>query len=381
MSKVFIGATGLYTPSESISNQELVSSFNQYVDAYNRRHAEAIESGSMSPMKHSDENFIEKASGIKNRYVMDKAGILDVEVMQPKLEKREDNQLSIQAQMGKLASEEALSKAGYDASTVDLVIVACSNMQRAYPAVAIELQAALGTSGFAYDMNVACSSATFGIQAAYAAIKAGTATRALVVSPEICTAHLNFTDRDSHFIFGDACTAVIIESGEKSTFDGAFEILDTKMMTQFSNNIRNNFGFLTKTDPGVLEAPEEIFSATNMFMQQGRRVFKDIIPMVSDLISDHLKENQIEISQLKRMWLHQANANINRLVVERLLGDQASTDDSFSPSILDEYANTSSPGCVIAFHQYRDDLAAGDIALLCSFGAGYSIGNLILQRV
>src|SRR3546814_17938618 len=94
---------------------------------------------------------------------------------------------------------------------VDAVLCAASNMQRPYPAMAVEIQAALGIDGFAFHMNVACSSATFGIQTAADYIRAGHARSVLVVNPEICSGHLNWRDRDSHFIFGDVATALLVE--------------------------------------------------------------------------------------------------------------------------------------------------------------------------
>ncbi|MEM8006873.1 hypothetical protein Q4R45_22200, partial [Morganella morganii subsp. sibonii] len=105
--------------------------------------------------------------------------------------------------------------------------------------------------GYGYDMNVACSSATFGIQAATTAIQTGQARAILMVNPEICTGHLNFRDRDSHFIFGDACTAVIVERADLAVSKHQFDIVSTRLLTQFSNNIRNNFGFLNRATRAV----------------------------------------------------------------------------------------------------------------------------------
>ena len=127
-------------------------------------------------------------------------------------------------------------------------VVACSNLQRPYPAIAVEVQAALGASGWGYDLNVACSSATFGIQAAVDCVAAGHARCAVVVSPEITSGHNNFELRDSHFIFGDACTAVVVEALEDRRNEHAFEILSTRLETVYSNNIRNNFGFLNSSE-------------------------------------------------------------------------------------------------------------------------------------
>ena len=87
-------------------------------------------------------------------------------------------------------------------------------------------------------MNVACSSATFGIQTAADYIRAGNARSVLVVSPEITSGHLNWRDRDSHFIFGDACTAIVVEAADTARGEHQFEILESKLKTKFSNNIR-----------------------------------------------------------------------------------------------------------------------------------------------
>lgn len=379
MNKVLITSTGLFTPEDSISNQELVDSYNTYVASYNAENTKQIESGECAALRESSVAFIEKASGIESRYVMNKSGILDVNVMQAMLPARSDDSLSLQAEMAVKASEQALAQAEISADQIDLIIVACSNMQRPYPAIAIEVQSALGAKGMAFDMNVACSSATFGLQSAYALIKAQQATNALVISPEICTAHLNFCDRDSHFIFGDACTAVLVQSEQTAKPGEGFEVIATKAMTEFSNNIRNNFGFLTKTDPDVIANPEKIFAKEYLFQQNGRKVFKEIVPAVSNFLLELLADNELSAEQIKRVWLHQANANINRLVAEKLFG--YTPDSAVAPSILNEFANTSSPGCVIAFHRYKDDFQSGEQGLLCSFGAGYSIGALLLRKL
>jgi len=158
---IFISGTGLYTPPESISNEELVASFNTFVDSYNTTHSEAIAAGRREPLQHSSVAFIEKASGIKSRYVMEKAGILDPERMCPRIPGRPDSEPSLQCDMSVAAINAALAQANKTPADVDAVIASCANFQRAYPAMAIEIQTALGIEGFAFDMSVACSAATF----------------------------------------------------------------------------------------------------------------------------------------------------------------------------------------------------------------------------
>ncbi len=370
MTQAVITATGLFTPPESIDNAALVASFNTWVDAENARHAEAIARGEREPLAHSSEAFILKASGIESRYVMEASGILDPARMRPRIEERDNATLSLQAEMGLAAASQALEQAAIRADQLDLIIVACSNLQRPYPAVAVELQAALGAGGYAFDMNVACSSATFAIDMATNAIRAGSLERVLVVNPEICWAHLAFRDRDSHFIFGDACTAVLLEADHLAREREHFTVLGTRLTTRFSNAIRNNFGFLNRLADSSAD--------DKLFVQEGRKVFKEVCPLVAELILEHLDSQSLTGESVTRLWLHQANRHMNDLIARRVLGREASEREA--PIILDRYANTSSAGSIIALHLHRDDLEEGDVGVVCSFGAGYSAGSVILRK-
>ena len=367
-----ISATGLFTPEDSITNDELVASFNAYVERFNADNADAIAAGEIEPLQPSSVEFIEKASGIKARHVMAKEPVLDPAIMAPRWPERPDEELSILAEIGVAACRQALERAGRDPADVDAVLCAASNMQRPYPAMAVEIQDALGIDGFGFDMNVACSSATFGIQTAADYIRAGNARSVLVVSPEITSGHLNWRDRDSHFIFGDVATAVLVEDKAIAPADH-WEILGTKLKTVFSNNIRNNFGFLNRAHPESADAPDKLF------VQEGRKVFKEVVPMVAGMIVEEAEKLGIDPQGLRRLWLHQANAGMNRLIAQRVLGHEANDDES--PTVLDTYGNTSSAGSIIAFDLHSRDLAAGDTGLICSFGAGYSAGTVFVRKV
>jgi beta-ketodecanoyl-[acyl-carrier-protein] synthase len=374
MTRIQISGTGLFTPKEVLTNDELVDSYNKFVDEFNLENKDRIASGDIEELQKSSSEFIEKASGVKSRYVQNKSGILDTKFMRPQLRERKEDELSNLAEMGVIAAKQAIENANIDIEKIDAVIVACSNLERPYPAIAIEIQNALNIEGFAFDMNVACSSATFGIQTIYDMIKSGSIRSALMVNPEICSGHLNFKDRDCHFIFGDVATAVVIEElKEVPNNSNSYEILSTKLYTQFSNNIRNNYGFLNSS------SPDGVGKSDKLFHQNGRQVFKEVVPKVASLIKEHLEKNDIEVSSIKAMYLHQANENMNRLISKYVLGQEASRD--FAPIVLDEYANTSSAGSIIAFHKHNNNLKKDDLAIICSFGAGYSIGNIIVRKV
>lgn len=381
MSEAVIRATGLWTPPHSISNEELVAAYNAYAERYNAEHADEIARGELEALTPSSAEFIEKASGIKSRYVVEKDGVLDISRMMPNIPERSNDELAILAEIGAHAARDALERAGRTPADIDGIIVAASNMQRAYPAVAIEIQMALGMEhGFGFDMNVACSSATFGMQAAADMIAAGNARAILVVSPEITSAHLNWRDRDSHFIFGDVATAVLLERAELG--EGGWRIIGSRLKTQFSNNIRNNFGFLNRTERATGDnrslqngSPKD----DRLFVQEGRKVFKEVVPMVSDMIREHMDDLGLEPDQMRRVWLHQANINMNLMIAKKVFGREAGGEDA--PTILDEYANTSSAGSIIAFHKHSEDLQSGDKGVICSFGAGYSAGTVFVEKL
>ncbi len=368
-----ITGTGVFTPPEVITNEELVVAFNAYADKQNALHADEIAAGTCAAVPHSDAEFIFSASGIRQRHVMNKSGVLDPDVMHPQLRQRDDDEPGIMAEMALAAAKQALAEAGREASEIGAVIVAASNHERAYPAIAVEVQQLLGIDGFGFDMNVACSSATFGIQAAADMIRSGSVKSVLMVNPEICSGHLEWRDRDCHFIFGDVCTAVVLERAEDAK-GPHWEILGTRCLTQFSNNIRNNNGFLRRTRPDGLADRRDM-----QFMQEGRKVFKQVVPIVVEHIGGQLAELDLSASDIKRLWLHQANKTMNDLIGKRVLGREP--DPAEQPNILQDYANTSSAGSIIAFSKHSRDLESGDLGLICSFGAGYSVGSVVLRRV
>ncbi len=373
MQRVSISGSGLYTAPCIISNEELVASYNAHARQFNAANAQRIATGEVAAREESSVDFIEKASGITRRYVLDKEGVLDPQRMRPRFVPRRNDELSLQAEIAVDAGRQALAAAGRDAAEIDAVICAASNMQRPYPAMAVEIQNALGIGqGYAFDMNVACSSATFALDIAFNAVRCGSARSVLVVDPEICSAHLAWQDRDCHFIFGDVCTAIVVERLPPEPAANAWEILGSRLATSFSNNIRNNAGFMSRCedrDPGDRD---------QLFVQEGRKVFKEVCPLAAEHITRHLATLDLKPAQVRRFWLHQANLAMNQLIGRRLLGREATADEA--PVILDEFANTASAGSIISFHRHSADLAGGDLGVICSFGAGYSIGSLIVRK-
>lgn len=356
-----ITGAGVWHPEHILTNEELCIAFNEYV-----RRANAA--GANPPLQESTPEFVLKASGIHRRYIVDKTGVLDPERMCPNVPDRPDDQLSVQAEFAVNAIERALAAAGRVGEDVDMVVCSTSMLQRAYPAMAIEIQNAIRARGLGFDLTLGCASVIAGLQVATTSVQAGMANCAVVVSPELMSGHNNWRSRDGHFLFGDASVALVIEKARP----GAWEILSLRTMSKYSTNIRNNFGFLNRFDPKTQHADDKLF------YQAGRRVYKDVIPMAATFIGEHVASHGLAPSEVSRYWLHQANKNMNDLIATRLLGHEPSSTEA--PVIIDTYGNTASAGAAIAFTEHNADLPTGAYGLLAAFGAGYSIGSVMLQK-
>ena len=369
--KTSITGHAVWHPETVLENPELCATFNEFARRENAKNAAQIAAGTLQPIKESTPEWVVKASGIVKRYVEDKTGLLDPERMCPNIPDRPEDQISIQAEYAVNAARGALAAAGRAPEEVDLVVLGCSNLQRMYPAIAIEVQHALGARGYGFDISLGCSAATSATQLASQAVRLGEAQCALVVVPELTTGHMNWRERDSHFIFGDASVALVVEPTERAK-PGSWEILSTRMMSKWSNNIRNNRGYLDRCDPTTEHNSDKLFH------QQGRRVFKDVVPLAAKFITDHVADHDLATTQVARYWLHQANRSMNELIATRILGREATREEA--PIILDEFGNTASAGSLIAFSRHSDDVPAGSYGVMASFGAGYSLGSLLLQR-
>jgi beta-ketodecanoyl-[acyl-carrier-protein] synthase len=372
MNRVMISGIGVEIPEASITNEELVASFNAYVDAENATRRETGE----ALLQKSDTDFIVYASGVKTRHVLTLDGILDPARMAPRIPPRGDDEISVMAEFGVASARKALDDAGLQGCDIDMVICAASHLQRPYPAMAIEIQHALGAQGAAFDMGLGCSSAAAGLHVAANLIRAGGQKRVLVVTPEIITGHLNFRDRQTHFIFGDASTSLIVEAVGEKDRPGKFEVVDTRGWTGFSNNIRTNFGFLLRAG---LEDTSYVPTEGNLILQVGNKVFKEVTVAGHKFIVQFLADHGLTPDEVRRFWLHQANARMNAMILKLSFGHDVGHDRA--PMVLERLGNTAAAGAIVALKENHEDMAPGDHGLLCAFGAGYSIGGALLRMM
>lgn len=373
MDRVVIGGIGVEIPAASISNEELVESFNLWVERENARRQGTGE----EPLRKSDADFIVHASGVRRRHVHTLDGILDPDRMTPRIQPRPEDELSVMAEFGVASARKALGDAGVAPEEVDMVICAASHHQRPYPAIGIEIQNALGISGTAFDMALGCSSAVAALHVAFNLIRAGAHRRILVVTPEIITGHLDFRDRQTHFLFGDASTSVLLERIVKDDArQGRLEVISTRGWTHYSSNIRTDFGFLLRAEQ---DDPSIISMESKLIRQAGSKVFKDVTVAGHRFMVRFLEEQGLTVEHIRRFWLHQANARMNAMILKLALGGEVDIDRA--PLVLDRLGNTAAAGAIIALAENHRDMKAGDYGLLCAFGAGYSIGGVLLRML
>ena len=169
---------------------------------------------------------------------------------------------------------------------------------------------------------------------------------------------------------GEFGAATVVQ--KDSTSNKAFKIIDRKLYTQFSNNIRSNYSYLNRA------AVDSKNNEDLLFHQNGRGVFKDVCPLVATLISEQLKKNKISPEEISKFWLHQANWKMIRLITSKILGTD-DFDENITPMPITEFGNLASVGSLFAFN-LNNDLAKGQKGVICSFGAGYSVCSIIVEK-
>jgi beta-ketodecanoyl-[acyl-carrier-protein] synthase len=152
--------------------------------------------------------------------------------------------------------------------------------------------------------------------------------------------------------------------------------VDTRIWTQFSSNIRTNFGFLSRL---AQDDPYNLKIEGNLIRQVGNKVFKEVTVAGHQFIVDFLKEHGHTPQDIRRFWLHQANARMNAIILKLAFGEEVGQDRA--PTVLEELGNTAAAGAIIALEQHHRDMQAGEFGLLCAFGAGYSIGGALLRMM
>jgi len=160
------------------------------------------------------------------------------------------------------------------------------------------------------------------------------------------------------------------------SYSGRFEVIDTRLWTQFSSNIRTNFGFLSRL---AQDDPYNLAVEGQLIKQAGSKVFKEVTLAGHQFIVDFLGEYGHTPLTMRRFWLHQANARMNKMILKLAFGEEVGQDRA--PTVLERLGNTAAAGAIIALAENYEDMQPGEFGLLCAFGAGYSIGGALLRMM
>lgn len=263
------------------------------------------------------------------------------------------------------AAKRALLNSGLQPSEIDLVIVATVTSDYFTPSVACLIQGELGISNaIAFDINAACSGFMYGLNTVYNYMLAGTVRNAIVVGVETVSRLINYEDRSTCILFGDAAGAVVVQASEKSLFVSELGSEGSKSHVLYCKQkpIKN----LAVTNEDV----------TEYLHMNGQEVYKFVVRVVPDLIKRVVKEAGLELTDISYFVLHQANKRMNEVIAKKLMQGE----EKF-PSNLHETGNTSAASIPVLLDKMNREgkLSKGDKIVLCAFGGGLTWAANVIE--
>ena len=323
-----------------------------------RRFARISGLGSYLPERVLSNADLERMVDTTDEWIFTRTGITERRVVGPG-ESTSD--------LASIALVRALESARVSAQEVDLLIVGTSSPDMIFPSTACLVQARLGMTCSAYDVNAACSGFVFALHAATAAIESGRANRVAVVGADALTRHIDFTDRSTCVLFGDGAGAAIVEASDEPGLLGIALGADG-----------SGADLLSIPAGGSAEpASHEAIDARRTFVRMnGNEVFRFAVTAIPKATLEALEASGLAVSDLDWLIPHQANQRI-LLTVEQRLG--ISHDRVFSH--VNRVGNTSAASIPLALDELYTDrrLAPGALVALVGFGAGLTWGAAVLR--
>ncbi len=263
------------------------------------------------------------------------------------------------------AARAALSAAGVDAQTIDLIVLATATPDQTFPASATRVQAALGIDDcVAFDVAAVCSGFLYAVQVADSMIRAGSANRALVIGAETFSRILDWEDRTTCVLFGDGAGAIVMEAQE-SAVDGGRGVLTTKLHADGRHNQ------LLYVDGG----PSTTGTVGKLRMK-GKEVFRHAVVNLASVMNESLAAAGLKADDVDWVVPHQANARILDATAKKL---------GLAPEkvvvTVDQHANTSAASVPLALDTAVRDgrIKQGDLLVLEAMGGGFTWGAAVVR--
>ncbi|HEX9147369.1 MAG TPA: beta-ketoacyl-ACP synthase III [Candidatus Binatia bacterium] len=274
------------------------------------------------------------------------------------------------ADMAYHAAMRALEDAALEPSELDAIVMGTVTPDYTFPSSACVLEDMLGArKAFSFDVNAACSGFLNALAVSDSFIQTGLIKNALVVGSDALSRLLNWEDRTTCILFGDAAGAVVLGSAE----NGNKGILSTKLRTDGSH-VKTLYvpagGSRNPTNPETVQNNEHTIT------MNGKEVFKVAVRSMEEISRQALKEAGVTIDEIALVIPHQANRRIIEALADRL-------DVPLEKVMinLDKYGNTSAASVPVALDEARRTgrIKAGDVVLLNAFGAGFAWGAAVVR--
>jgi len=318
-------------------------------------------SGSELPTKVMTNTDFEKLIDTSDEWITTRTGIKERRI----LEEGKGN-----ADMAYRASEKALQAAGMEANDLDAIIVGTCTPDYPMPSSACVLEDMLGARKvFSFDVNAACSGFLNALTVTDSFVRTGMIRNALVVGSDVLSRVINWQDRTTCVLFGDGAGAIVVGSSS----DGNRGILSARLRTDgsYAKTLYVPAGGSLK--PASIETVE---NKQHTITMNGKEVFKIAVRAMEEISREVLEEANVSIDEVSLVIPHQANRRIINALAERLKVPLEKVVVN-----VDKYGNTSAASVPVALDEAwrQGRIAAGDIVLLNSFGAGFAWGAAVIR--
>lgn len=260
------------------------------------------------------------------------------------------------------AAKETLAKRGITANDLDLIIVATVTADMHFPATANLVQHSIGANNaWSFDVNAACCGFLYALNVGSQFVKAGTYKRVLVIGADTMSRIVDYTDRTTCVLFGDAAAAVLLEPT-----DGEFGLID-----YIAHVDGSGANALCMKAGGSLHPPshETVDNGWHNIFQEGKQVFKFAVKGMADAADEIMARNNLTGDDVRYLVPHQANMRIidataNRMGIGR---DKVMIN-------IQHYGNTTAATIPLCLYDWEKELRAGDNLVLAAFGGGFTWG-------
>ena len=307
--------------------------------------ARAVSNAELAGQIETSDEWIVERTGIRNRYIASEGETTGT--------------------LATAAARAALSAAGIDGASIDLVVLATATPDQTFPATATIVQHAIGANGcIAFDVAAVCSGFLYAVGVADSMLRSGMATRALVIGAETFSRILDWNDRTTCVLFGDGAGAISLEARASDAAD-APGILATKLHADGPHNE------LLNVDGGVSTT-----GTVGHLRMKGREVFRHAVTNLASVLGEVLDEAGFATSDIDWLVPHQANARILDATAKKLNMPVEKVIVT-----VDRHANTSAASVPLALDvAIRDGrIQPGDLVMLEAMGGGFTWGACLLR--